>query len=170
MSEWKSNIPSDLDLDIHYSPAKSENQKKKLSKTMKAVAIERNRDPIYIEKLHDGIANRDNTYQAECNAKLEVREKISKSMKGYKKTTEHEAKIAEDNKKKHQDPEYRKKYEAGLAKRDRKFHAGEYGIFTSRIKAIEYAKSKGLSNAQSKIERWTKENPTEYYYIEMDKE
>lgn len=35
MSEWKSNIPEDLDLNAHYAPAKTEEEKKEISKRVK---------------------------------------------------------------------------------------------------------------------------------------
>ena len=56
--------------------------------------IARNRDETYWQNHQQGVEQRDNTYQAECNTKLEVRERISASMKGKQKSQEHIDKVA----------------------------------------------------------------------------
>ena len=65
------------------------------SETMKQIASNRNKDPEYIENHKIGVTiNRDNTYQAECNARPEVKAQISKTMTGKEKTPDHIAKVA----------------------------------------------------------------------------
>lgn len=83
-------------LTTNWNFAKTENDKLRRSQSVKTVAAQR--DEVYIEKLHQGIANRDNTYQAKSNAKPEVQAKISATMTGKEKTAEHNAKVAAKNK------------------------------------------------------------------------
>ena len=135
------------------------------SKTMSKVATERNQDPEYLESLRNGIANRDNTYQAESNAKPEVKAKISKSLKGKAKTEEHKQALKSTTTNRYGNADYESAHKAGLAKRDKPFHAGEYGTFPSRADAARYAASQGLPNAIKKLEVWTKTKPTEYYFV-----
>jgi hypothetical protein len=95
------------------------------SKTMSKVATERNQDPEYLESLRTGIANRDNTYQAESNAKSEVKAKISKSLTGKAKSAEHKKALKATTTNKPGDPNWEAAHKAGLAKRDKPFNAGE---------------------------------------------
>lgn len=65
---------------------------KQFGKTMSEIAS--NRDEEYWRRHQQGVEQRDNTYQAVNNARPEVRERISKSMKGKEKTAEHKEKVA----------------------------------------------------------------------------
>ena len=67
-------------------------------------------------------------------------------------------------------PEYRVKLLAGIAKRDRPFHAGPYGTFPSKSAAARYATEQGLSNALKKFSAWIKTDPTNYYFEEKNNE
>jgi hypothetical protein len=135
------------------------------SKIMSKVATERNQDPEYLEKLHAGIAQRDNTYQAEVNSRPEIRAKHSQNHKGKPKSEEHKKSLKATTTNKPGDLDWEAAHKAGLAKRDRPFHAGEYGVFQSRADAARYATTQGLKNAVKKFEAWTKTKPTEYYFV-----
>jgi hypothetical protein len=135
------------------------------SKTMSKVATERNQDPEYLESLRVGIAHRDNTYQAEVNSRPEVRAKHSQNHKGKPKSEEHKKSLRATTTNKPGNPDWEAAHKAGLAKRDRPFHAGEYGVFQSRADAARYATTQGLKNAVKKFEAWTKTKPTEYYFV-----
>jgi hypothetical protein len=112
------------------------------------------------------IEKRDNSYQAQANARPETQAKISKSMTGRKKTAEHEAKVAESNRAKPNDPNWRAALMAGLAKRDRPFHT-PYGVFASLNAAARYVTEAGLmTNAVKKFEKLKKTDPTNYYFEE----
>ena len=163
---FKSNLPKGWDLNKHYSPILSDYDKKVRSEKVKQIAAER--DDEYYENLRNGIANRDNTYQAECNARPEVKEKISKALKDKPKTKEHKAALKETTTNRYGNADYEAAHKAGLAKRDKPFHAGEYGIFQSRSEAAKYATGQGLKNALKKFEAWSKSNPEEYYFIDLN--
>ena len=88
-------LPGLTDEELHrknWNFAKTKNDKLRRSQTVKKIAAER--DEAYTQKLHQGIANRDKTYQAINNACLETRKKISASLKGKNKTQEHIDKVA----------------------------------------------------------------------------
>lgn len=88
-------LPGLTDEELHsknWNFSKTKNDKLRRSQTVKKVAAQR--DESYFEKLHQGIANRLNTYQAKSNACEETRAKISASMKGKEKTQEHIDKVA----------------------------------------------------------------------------
>jgi hypothetical protein len=160
---FKSNLPKDFDIAKHYSPIKTEQEKEHLSQTFKEIA--KQRDEIYTEKLHQGIAKRDKTYQAISNAKPEVQAKISVSLTGVKKTAEHKQNLKLTTTNKPGDKNWEQACQAGRNKRDKPFVC-PFGVFNNRSSAIRYAKENNLfSNAQRKLENWTKENPKEYYYI-----
>jgi hypothetical protein len=137
------------------------------SKTMSKVAIKRNKDPEYLESLRTGIAHRDNTYQAESNAKPEVKSKISKSLTGKAKSAEHKKALKATTTNKPGDANWEAAHKAGLAKRDKPFHAGEYGIFASIAEAARQVEEQGLlKNAYKKFSQWKKDNPKEYYLVD----
>ena len=139
------------------------------SKTMSKVAKERNLDPEYLESLRYGVKhNRDNSYQAESNSKPEVKAKISKALAGKPKTKEHKQALKSTTTNRYGDANYEAAHKAGLAKRDKPFHAGEYGIFQSRSEAAKYATGQGLKNALKKFEAWSKSKPEEYYFIDLN--
>jgi hypothetical protein len=138
------------------------------SDTMSQVAKERNQDSAYIEAYQQGIANRDNSYQAESNSRPEVRAKISKALAGKPKSKEHKQALKSTTTNRYGDANYEAAHRAGLAKRDKPFHAGEYGIFQSRSEAAKYATGQGLKNALKKFEAWSKSNPKEYYFIDLN--
>jgi len=100
VEQWGNiQLPGLSDEELHaknWNFAKTQNDKKRRSQTVKLIAAQR--DEIYTKKLHQGIALRDNTYQAISNAKPEVQAKISATMSGLKKTAEHDAKVAAKNK------------------------------------------------------------------------
>jgi len=166
MTTFKSNLPKGWDLNKHYSPILSDYDKKVRSDKVKQIAAER--DEEYYKKLQDGIANRDNTYQAESNARPEVQAKISKALKGVPKSAEAKKKYKEVKTNKYGDANYEAAHKAGLAKRDTPFCAGEYGIFPSIAEAARQVEEKGLlKNAYKKFSEWKKEGkkPNEYYFI-----
>jgi hypothetical protein len=157
-----------MNFNIKYQPVKTEKQKAELSATMKEVAQVRNQNPTYIENLHNGISNRDNTYQAEVNSRPEVRAKHRQNQTGKPKSKEHKAALKATTTNRYGNADYEAAHTAGLANRDRPFHAGEYGVFPNRSKAAKYAQSIGLSNAIKKFEKWTKTRPSEYRFITHD--
>jgi hypothetical protein len=163
MTNFKSNLPSGWDLNKHYSPVLSAHDKKVRSDKVKQIAAERDED--YYCNLRNGIANRDNTYQAESNARQEVKEKISKALSGKPKTLEHKQSLKNTTTNKPGNLNWETAHKAGLAKRDNPFHAGEYGTFKSRSEAAKYATEQGLKNALKKFESWSKTKPDEYYFI-----
>jgi len=143
--------------------AKQKSQDITFSNTMKQVALQR--DEEYLVALHNGIANRDNSYQAEVNSRPEVKAKISKKLKGKPKSESHRTSLKATTTNKLGDPDWEAAHKAGLAKRDKPFHAGKYGVFPNRSEAARVAKEQGLSNALKKFEAWTKTKPEEYYFI-----
>jgi hypothetical protein len=136
------------------------------SKTMSKVATERNQDPEYLESLRTGIANRDNTYQAEVNSRSEVKAKISKALAGKPKTEEHKQALKSTTTNRYGNADYESAHKAGLARRDKPFHAGEYGTFPSMSEAARQVEEKGLlKNANKKFSKWKKDKPNEYYFV-----
>lgn len=136
----------------------------RFSAKMKSIAATRSAE--YKQAQKQGCQQRDNTYQAESNSREEVRAKISRALAGRVKSAEHNAKVAASNRARAQDPEQHAKLMAGLAKRDRQFHAGPYGIHPSLNAAARYAKEQGLANALKKFEKWKTTDPTNYYFLE----
>jgi hypothetical protein len=168
MTNFKSNLPSGWDLNKHYSPVLTDHDKKVRSDKVKQIAAER--DDEYYEKLHAGIANRDNTYQAEVNSRPEVKAKHSQNHKGKPKSDAHKASLKATTTNKPGDPNWEAAHKAGLAKRDRPFHAGEYGVFTSIAEAARYVEEKGLlKNAYKKFSKWKKDGVKGYYFLEETK-
>jgi hypothetical protein len=144
---FKSNLPKGWDVNKHYSPVLSDHDKKVRSDKVKQIAAERGDE--YYEKLHNGIANRDNTYQAESNACPEVQAKISASMTGKKKTDEHNAKVAARNKERS------------------KPIITPWGEFPSRKAAVVWAqKNTDIVNIDKKIQAWVKKPNSGFYYKE----
>ena len=144
---FKSNLPKDWDVNKHYSPILSDHDKKVRSEKVKQIAAERGDE--YYEKLHNGIANRDNTYQAESNARPEVQAKISASMTGKKKTDEHNAKVAAKNKERS------------------KPIITPWGEFPSRKAAVVWAQENTtIVNIDKKIQAWVKKPDSGFYYKE----
>jgi hypothetical protein len=134
---------------------------------MKSVAAERNQNPEYIEAYQQGMATRDNSYQAEVNARPEVRAKHSQNHKGKPKSDAHKASLKATTTNKPGDPTWEAAHKAGLAKRDKPFHAGEYGVFPSIAEAARQVEEQGLlKNAYKKFSKWKKDKPNEYYFIE----
>jgi hypothetical protein len=144
---FKSNLPKGWDVNKHYSPVLSDHDKKVRSDKVKQIAAKRNDE--YYEKLHNGIANRDNTYQAESNARPEVQAKISAAMTGKKKTDEHNAKVAAKNKER------------------AKSIITPWGEFPSRKAAVVWAqKNTDIVNIDKKIQAWVKKPNSGFYYKE----
>jgi len=145
---FKSNLPKDWDVNKHYSPVLSDHDKKVRSDKVKQIAAERSDE--YYEKLHNGIANRDNTYQAESNARPEVQAKISASMTGKKKSNDHNAKVAAKNKERS------------------KPIITPWGEFPSRKAAVIYAQENtDIVNVDKKIQAWVKKPDSGFYYKEI---
>jgi hypothetical protein len=115
------------------------------SKIMKGVAEQR--DEEYFKALRNGIAERDNSYQAECNSRPEVQAKISASMKSKQKTQEHLDKVAAKNK-----------------ERSKPIQT-PYGEFPSHRAAAEHMISIGIPNASRKLDKFLKTDPTNYFYF-----
>ena len=138
------------------------------SKIMSKVAKERNQDSEYLENLRYGVKhNRDNSYQAEVNSRPEVKAKHSQNHKGKPKSDAHKASLKATTTNKPGDPNWEAAHKAGLAKRDKPFHAGEYGTFPSIAEAARYVEEKGLlKNAYKKFSKWKKDNKEGYYFIE----
>jgi hypothetical protein len=137
------------------------------SQTMSKVATERNQDPEYLQSLRVGIANRDNTYQAEVNRRPEKRALQSERQTGRVVSQETRKKLKSIKTNKYGDANYEAAHKAGLAKRDKPFHAGEYGTFPSLAEAARQVEEKGLlKNANKKFSKWKQDKPDEYYFIE----
>jgi len=167
MSGFKSNLPKDWDLNKHYSPILSDYDKEVRSE--KTIEIAKTRGEEYYKKLRKGIANRDNTYQAEVNSRPEVKAKHSQNHTGKPKSESHKASLKATKTNKSGNPNWEAACAAGRAKRDKPFHAGEYGIFPSIAEAARQVEEKGLlGNAYKKFSKWKKENPKEYYFIEVN--
>jgi hypothetical protein len=167
MTNFKSNLPKDFDLNKHYSPILSDYDKEVRSKKAKVNAA--TRDDKYYENLRNGIANRDNTYQAEVNSRPEVKAKHSQNHKGKPKSDAHKTSLKATTTNKPGDPNWEAAHKAGLAKRDKPFHAGKYGTFASIADATRQVEKTGqLVNAYKKFSKWKKENPKEYYFIEVN--
>ena len=165
---FKSNLPKGWDLNKHYSPVLSDHDKKVRSDKVKQIAAERDED--YYRNLRNGIANRNNTYQAEVNARPEVQAKISKALAGKPKTEEHRQALKSTTANRYGNANYETAHKAGLAKRDKPFHAGQYGTFPSIAEAARQVEETGsLKNAYKKFSKWKKDNPNEYYFIEENK-
>lgn len=141
-------------------------------KTMSEVAAERNQDSVYIEKHLNGVRQkRDNTYQAKSNSRPEVKDKISKALAGIPKTEEHKQALRSTTTNRYGDANYEAAHKAGLAKRDKPFHAGEYGIFPSLAEAARVVELEGkLKNAYKKFSKWKKDGVEGYYFIEATNE
>jgi hypothetical protein len=123
------------------------------SATMSQVATERNEDATYVQNQLNGVRHkRDNTYQAECNARPDVQEKISKSLReNYTKTDEHLAKVTAKNKE-------RSKIIITL-----------WGEFESRKAAVIWAKENtDIVNVDKKIQKWVKTPGSGFYYKDTE--
>jgi hypothetical protein len=117
------------------------------SKTMSEVAVTRNQNPEYLESLRVGIAQRNNSYQAECNARPEVKAKISDSMKGKQKSDEHLAKVSARNKERS------------------KPIITPWGEFPSRKAAVIWAlENTNIPNVDKKIQKLVKTEGSGFYY------
>lgn len=109
---------------------------------------------------------RDNTYQAEVNARPEVQAAISKSLTGVLKTAQHKQSLKATTTNKPGNPDWEAAHAAGLARRDRPFYT-PYGTFPSLNAAARYVTEAGLlTNAIKKFEKWKKTDPTNYYFGE----
>lgn len=121
------------------------------SKTMSEVAQERNTNPEYQTNLKLGCQQRDNTYQAIDNARPEKQAQISTTMKGLKKTAEHEAKVAAKNK------------ERGRP------CITPLGIFRSGVEAgLAYNNHRGSTNGKNAVNSALKKGKPGYKYITIE--
>jgi len=124
----------------------------------------RTNNEAHRQQHQEACVQRDNNYQAEVNARPEVRAKHSTIATGRKKTAEHEAKVAASNRAKPHDPVWQAAHQAGIEKRDRPFRT-PYGVFPSLNAAARYVKEHGLlGNAIKKFEKWKQTDPTNYYF------
>jgi hypothetical protein len=109
---------------------------------------------------------RNNTYQAESNARPEVKARIGQALSGVPKTENHRKSLKATTTNKPGDPKWEAAHAAGLAKRDRPFHT-PYGVFPSLNAAARYVTEQGLlTNAVKKFEKWKKTDPANYYFEE----
>jgi hypothetical protein len=141
-------------------------ENKEFAETMSEVAKERNQKDDYKKNHSIGVnVKRDNTYQAEVNARPEVKAKISKSLTNKSKSTLHKENLKKVTTNKPGNKNWEKACAEGRNKRDKPFKC-PFGVFNNRSEAARYAKENNLfTNAQRKLEGWTKEKPDEYYFI-----
>ncbi|CAB4166138.1 hypothetical protein UFOVP849_17 [uncultured Caudovirales phage] len=125
--------------------AKFKKHNTEFSEKMSNVSARRGQE--YQQLFEQGMAQRDNSYQAINNSKPEVRQRISASMKGRIKSVEHHNRIAEKNR-----------------SRSKPIQT-PWGRFESRKAAVEHAAGLGIANASKKMDKWLRLQPTEYYYI-----
>ncbi|KON32719.1 MAG: hypothetical protein AC479_06820 [miscellaneous Crenarchaeota group-6 archaeon AD8-1] len=136
-------------LSRNWNFAKTQSDKERRSKTVKELAV--HRDEIYTERLHQGIALRDNTYQAISNAKPEVQARISASMIGKEKTPEHLAKVAAKNK------------ERGIP------CITPLGVFRSGAEAgLAYNEHRNSTNGKNAVNSALKKGKPGYRYITIE--
>lgn len=142
------------------------------STTMSKAATKRNQNPVNVaNQLHGVRHNRDNSYQAKSNSRPEVKDKISKALAGKPKTKEHKQALRSTTTNRYGNANYEAAHKAGLAKRDKPFHAGEYGIFPSLAEAARVVELEGkLKNAYKKFSKWKKDGVEGYYFIEAKNE
>lgn len=153
--EWGNiSLPGLSDQDLYetnwnmVAHAQTKRNNPEFSQRMSQVAHQRNTDPAYVEsQLHGVRHKRDNTYQAECNSRPEVRAKISTAMQARTKSQQHQDRVAEQNRLRS------------------KTIQTPYGQFASRRLAVEFMLAQGVVNASRKLDKWLKTQPTEYYYI-----
>ena len=166
--DWSDPVPLKIRSDATVNRGRSALGKKnnpEYSATMRKVASQRGEE--HNQAVRRGCnEKRDNTYQAECNARPEVQAKISASITQHIRTAEHNARNAEANARNAQDPAWHAALMDGLARRDRPFHT-PYGVFPSLNAAARYVTEQGLlTNAVKKFEKWKKTDPTNYYFEE----
>jgi len=119
---------------------------KQFSETMSTIA--NTRDDEYKRNHQQGVKQRDNTYQAECNARPEVQAKISATMTGKEKTPEHNAKVAAKNK------------ERGIP------CITPLGVFRSGVEAgLAYNKQRSVTNGKNAVNGALKKGKPGYKYI-----
>tara|TARA_R110000868_G_scaffold92333_2_gene256066 strand:+ start:4471 stop:4995 length:525 start_codon:yes stop_codon:yes gene_type:complete len=152
-NEWGNvQLPGIDDDKLHstnWNFVKTQTDKLRRSQTVKKIAAER--DEVYTEKLHQGIALRDNTYQAKSNARPEVQAKISASMKGKEKTAEHIARVAEKSK------------ERGIP------CITPLGIFrTGAVAGLAYNESRNTTNGKNAVNKALKAGREGYKYITIE--
>jgi hypothetical protein len=166
--DWSDPVPLKIRSDATINRGKSALGKKnnpEYSATMRKVASQRGEE--HNQAVGRGCReNRDNTYQAECNARPEVQAKISKSLTGVPKSQSHKQSLKATTTNKPGNPVWEAAHAAGLAKRDRPFHT-PYGVFPSLNAAARYVTEQGLlTNAVKKFEKWKKTDPANYYFEE----
>lgn len=154
--DWDDPVEPDILKRSDATVARSRSAQRKkgdpnFSKTMSEVAAERNQDPTYKENHLNGVRqNRDNTYQAETNARTDVKEKISEALKGKQKTKDHLAKVAAKNKER------------------AKTIITPWGEFKSRKAAVKWAQENtDIVNVDKKIQKWVKTPGSGYYYKDI---
>lgn len=117
--------------------------------TMSQIAS--NRDEEYWQRHQQGVEQRDNTYQAECNARPEVRERISKSMKGKEKTAEHKEKVA------------------AKTRERAKPVITPWGLFRSgKLAGDAYNELNNVSNGQNRVSHHIKRGTEGYRFITIE--
>jgi hypothetical protein len=166
--DWSDPVPLKIRSDATINRSRSALGKKNnpdFKATMRDVASKRG--PEHNQAVGRGCREtRNNSYQAESNARPEVQARISKSMSQHVRTTEHNVNNAQANVRNAQDPAWHAALMDGLAKRDRAFHT-PYGVFPSLNAAARYVTEQGLlTNAVKKFEKWKKTDPANYYFEE----
>jgi len=132
-----------------YKHAQTKKDNKQFGKTMSNIAS--NRDAEYKQRHQQGVEQRDNTYQAECNARPEVRERISKSMKGKEKTAEHKEKVA------------------AKTRERAKPVITPWGIFRSgKLAGDAYNELNNVSNGRNRVSHHTKRGTEGYRFITLE--
>lgn len=152
-NEWGNiqlpGLADDKLLNTNWNFAKTKSDRLRRSQTVKQIAA--HRDEVYTEKLHQGIARRDNTYQAISNARPEVQAKISAKMTGMVKAEEHLAKIAKKNK------------ERGIP------CITPLGIFRSGAEAGQaYNETRSVTNGKNAVNGALKKGKPGYRYISIE--
>ena len=118
------------------------------SQTMCNVAEQRNKDPQYQQAHRQGMSKRDNSYQAEVNARPDKRAATSAKLKGRKKSDEHLAKVAARNRER--------------SKRIQTPH----GEFESRKAAVLWhQENTDILNVDKKIQKWVMTLGSGYHYL-----
>lgn len=132
---------------IHAS-SKEKDINPEFSEKMSEVAQELRQTVKFQEAYRQGIANRDNTYQAEVNARPDKRAATSAKLKGRKKSDEHLAKVAAKNK-----------------ERSKRIQT-PYGEFESRKAAVVWHQENlDIINVDKKIQKWVTDPASGYHYI-----
>jgi hypothetical protein len=190
MSEWQSNIPSDLDLTKQYSPIRTEAEKQRQrdlynNPKFRALWNPKNQEAIDL-KVQDPQWYADLVTRNQAMAKDPKRnQKIAKSVTELYKDSEFKESKTKSIRKAFQRPEVKEAHAEGIRAREengweeknlkarektlKPVHCGEYGDFPSKKAAVEGMTKIGVVNAGGKLSVWLKTKPEEYYYTKETK-